>query len=233
MPRTLIICCFLMALASLRAGTIDVTSDSQVTLHPHQSLLFYLSSDYASHAPLESPYPGQIEVLFGCLPLDSPTAMIPGTSAPYIPGILFSGTLESLDGSIAIPLFDSNAARLGLPAGDMVLTTGYRNGGAYSGSISALTGSLVLSSQEAAELFSVKDFVIRLRDLQGEVTFGYPGSPLTTAFSASLSSADGTLSLGAMPQRVELRHNPEPGTIGLLLIGLAILTGRALRRYRA
>ena len=227
MRRLLIFGILVTSIAS--AGTIDITAGSQVTLHYNNSLLFYISSDYALHAPSDSPYPGQVAMLLGGLPADGPVAPVPGTSTVYTPGVLFSGTLESADGSIAIPLFDSNAARLGLQAGDMVLGPGWRSGGSYSGPISMLTATVTLSSLEAAALFSSGEAVVRLRNLGGDITFGYPGSSITSAFSASLISPDGTWSVGAMPMSVELRQNPEPGTIGLLAIGLGIIGWRALR----
>ena len=227
MRRSLILGIFVTSIAS--AGTIDLTAGSQVTLHYDNSLLFYIRSNYALHAPSDSPYPGQIAMLLGGLPVDGPVALVPGTSAVYTTGVLFSGTLESADGSIVIPLFDSNAARLGLPAGDMVLGPGWRSGGSYTGPISMLTATATLSSPEAAALFSSGEAVLHLRNLSGDITFGYPGSSITGAFSASLISPDGTWSVGAMPMSVELRQNPEPGTIGLLVIGLGIICWRASR----
>jgi hypothetical protein len=141
--------------------------------------------------------------------------------------MLFSATLESLDGSYSMPLFDSNAALLGLPDGDLVLGSGFRSGGSYSGPISVLSATVTLNSTESAELFSAaalepwsEAFVIRLVNVGEDITFGYSGSPITSALSASLSSADGTLSAGAMPLQVELQDCPEPGTMWLLLIGL-------------
>jgi hypothetical protein len=222
-----------VSLVPLRAGNIDVTADSQVTLQDSDSLTIGLGVwNYASEAlgaGLASPYPTEISFTLGSLPVDLPTAAIPGTSASYTPGMLFSATLESVDGSVSMPLFDPNAALLGLPDGDLVLGTGFRSGGAYSGPISVLTASVTLSSAEAAELFSPTDlepwseaFVIRLVNVGDDLTFGYSGSPITSALSASLSSADGTLSVGAVPLQVELQDCPEPGTIGLLLIGLAV-----------
>ena len=217
------LCC--VSLVPLRAGNLDVTADSQVTLQNNDSLIIGLGmwnyASQASGAGLPSLYPTEISFTLGGLPLDLPTSAIPGTSAAYTPGMLFSASLESLDGSDSIPLFDSDAALLGLPEGDLVLGTGFRSGGSYSGPISVLSASVTISSAEAAELFSAEAFVIRLVNVGGAVTFGYSGSPITSALSASLSSADGTLSMGAIPLQVQLQDCPEPGTIGLLLIGLA------------
>jgi len=223
-----------VSLAPLTAGNIDVSADSQVTLQNSESLTVSLGvwnyASAAASAGLASIYPAGISFTLGGLPDGSPSDAIPGTSATYTPGMLFSATLESLDGSISIPLIDSNAALLGLPGGDLVLTTGSRSGGSYTGPISLLSGTVTLSSAESAELFSAatlqpwsEAFEIRLVNAGDEFTFGYPGSTLAGDVSASLSSAGGTLSVGAIPLQVELRDCPEPGTICLLLIGLAAL----------
>jgi len=233
MQRAILCIWLLQAFVPLPASTLVVTQDSQVSVQPGNDLLFYVDSDYSSHATSPSPYPGEIDIVLGGLPLSGPLAPIPGTSAVYTPGVVFSGTLESLDGSISIPLLDPDAARLGLPAGDMVLGTGYRSGGDYTGPISALAGTVVLSSPEAAALFASGEVVLDFRALDGSFTFGYPGSPISGALSASFISADGTLSVGAWCQQVELRETPEPGTIGLFLIGLAIVSRRVLRGFGA
>jgi hypothetical protein len=209
------------------ASTLNVTNDSQVTLDTNDSLLFYISSDHSSCSH-GSTYPGEIEMLLGGMPLGGPVASIPGTSGVYMPGILFSGTLESQDGSISIPLTDSDATRLGLPAGDMLLTPGSRSGGSYSGPIDLLSADVTISSQEAAALFSSGEAVIDLHNIGADITFGYPGSPIASDFTASLISPDGSQSVGARVMKVECIHTntPEPGTIGLLIIGLTIIGTR-------
>jgi hypothetical protein len=223
----------LASIAPATASTINVTNDSQVTLQTNDSLLFYISSDYSAcgHG---STYPGEIEMILGAMPLGGPVASIPGTSGVYMPGILFSGTLESQNGSVSIPLTDSDATRLGLPDGDMLLTPGSRSGGSYSGPIDLLSAEVTLSSQEAAALFASGEAVIDLRNTGAAITFGYPGSPIVSDFSASLISPDGSQSVGARVMNVECVHTntPEPGTIGLLIIGLTIICTR-LSRARA
>jgi hypothetical protein len=231
MTQAVIIAISFAALLPLHAATVDVTGASQVAVPYDSSLLFDVMSDYAAHAPLDSPYPGQVSMVLGGLPVGQPLAPIPGTSSVYNQGILFSGTLESLDGSIVIPLFDSNAARLGLPAGEMVLGPGYRSGGSYSGPISLLSASATLSPSEAAALFCSGEAVLRLRNLGADITFGYSETPITGAFSASLIGSDGSLSVGAVPVRAVLDPCPEPGTIALFAIGLAIIGQRSLRPF--
>lgn len=208
------------------ASTINITNNSQVTLQADDSLLFSISSDYS--CGFGSTYPGEIRMLLGGMPLGGPVESLPGTSGVYMAGILFSGTLESQNGSDSILLSDPNAARLGLPAGDLLLTPGSRNGGSYSGPIDLLSAEVILSSQEAAALFASGEAVIDLRNTGAAITFGYPGSSIASDFSASLLNPDGSQSVGARVMQVECVHNntPEPGTIGLLIIGLTIIGTR-------
>jgi hypothetical protein len=216
----------LAMMAPAKANPINVTGSSLVTLGSNDSLLFYISSN--------SPYPGEIELVLGGIPLGGPVESISGTSVVYMPGMLFSGTLESQDGSISIPLTDASATRLGLPNGDILLTPGSCSGGSYSGPIDLISAGTTFSSQEAAELFGSGEAVIDLQNIGGSMTFGYPGSAITNDFSASLISADGSESMGARVMKADCeRHGPavpEPATVGLLLIGLALIMPRVLRR---
>src|SRR5580658_1183243 len=108
-------------IAPAKVSLLDVTNDSLVTLGANDDLLFFISSDSLSSGNGPS-YPDEIEMLIGGMPLGGPVASIPGTSGVYMPGILFTGTLESQNGSVSIPLADSNAARLGLLVGNMMPT---------------------------------------------------------------------------------------------------------------
>src|SRR5690349_20619526 len=140
--------------AAAHAATINITASEPITLGPNDTLLFDIASTYAAHAPAGSPYAREIDFLVGGMPASGTIAAIPGTSATYTTGALVQGTLESADGSVSFPLFDPNAARLGLASGDLVLGAGYRNSAAYSGPISFLAGTVALSSDEAAALFA-------------------------------------------------------------------------------
>ena len=223
----LLVALVLASIAPATASTVNVTNDSQVTLGTNDSLIFTLSTNDSScgHG---STYPGEIEMILGGMPLGGPVASIPGTSGVYMPGILFTGTLESQNGSDSILLTDPDAARLGLPTGDVLLTPGSRSGGSYSGPIDLLSAEATLSPAEAAALFSSGEVVIDLHNTGAPITFGYPGSSIASDFSASLISHDGSQSEGARVMNVEcLRTNtPEPGTIGLLIIGLTIICTR-------
>jgi hypothetical protein len=217
---TLAVLLFGMLGASMASASgINVMGDSQVSLAPGDSLLFYLSSSFSSYAPAGS-CPGEVSALLSGLPLKQTPAPIPGTSGVYLPGLLLEGTLESLNGSVAIPLLDSNAARLGLPAGDLLLTPGADSAGTYSGAIVDHSAAALISSPDAAAKFSSGEFVLQIQALNGNITFGYPGSPITNAFSADTISSDGTLSVGARTMAVQLTPTPEPGTFGLLAAAL-------------
>jgi hypothetical protein len=126
-----------------------------------------------------------------------------------------------------------------LPDGDLVLGSGLRSGGSYSGPVSVVSATATLSSAEAADLFAAgslapwsEAFVIRLVNLGDDMTFGYSGAPIASAVSVSLSSTGGSLSVGAVPLQVDLQDCPEPGTTTLLLLGLAaIALSRRIRLY--
>jgi hypothetical protein len=220
----------LLAAAPAKASLIDVTTQPQVTLATNDSLIFTLSADYSTCR--NSNYPGAIEILLGSMPLGGPVESIPGTSGVYMPGILFTATLQSVNGAISVPLTDPDAARLGLPAGDILLTPGSRSGSSYAGPIDLISAMVTISSQEAAELFASGEVVVDIHDVGGPITFGYPGSTIAGDFSASLISQDGSQSAGARILQAQCGHanTPEPGTIGLLIIGLTIIARRVARR---
>lgn len=229
---TLLLAILLAPIAPVAASALDVTTNSQVTLGTDDSLIFYISSGSSSFT--KATYPGEVEILLGSMPLGGPMASIPGTSGMYMPGILFTGTIKSQDGSISIPLIDPDATRLGLPAGDLLLTQGSRSGGSYSGPIDLLLANVTLSSKEAAALFASGEAEIDIRNTGRPVTFGYSGSPIVSDFTASLVGDGGSQSVGARVLGAECVHpptaTPEPGTIGLMILGLAILIPRLARR---
>jgi len=227
---------FAILLASIASATspISVTNSALVTLQTNDSLLFSISSDYSSSGD-GSTYPAEIEMLLGGMPIGGPVASIPGTSGVYVSGILFSGTLESQDGSLSIPLTDADATRLGLPAGDILLTPAARSGGSYTGPIDLLSAEVTLSPRDAAALFASGEAVIDLRNTGAALTFGYSGVPIGNDFSASLIGTGGEQSEGARVMQVECVHAnaPEPGTLGLLILGLTIVAtrlGKAMQR---
>ena len=169
----------LMLTVAAGATTIDVTYTPQVTLQTGDSLLFTLSAELASCGH-PSQYPGEIEMILGSMPLGGPTESIPNTSSVYIPGILFTGAIESQNGAVSIPLDDPDTARVGLPTGDLLLTPGSRSGGSYSGPIDMLSAEVTLTTQQAAALFSSGDVEIDLQNIGAPITFGYPNSPIST-----------------------------------------------------
>src|SRR5580700_76063 len=96
----------LAAMATATASTINVTSASQVPVATSDSLAFYISSDNFSDGRGFG-YPSEIDIVLGGLPAGGPEASIPGTSGVYMTDMLFTGTLESVNGSFSIPLTDS------------------------------------------------------------------------------------------------------------------------------
>jgi hypothetical protein len=225
--RFSLLAALLVSIAPAMAAIINVTADSQVTLGTNDSLIFTLSTDYAN-CSRGYQYPSEIEMLLGSLPLGGPVAPIPGTSSVYMPGILFTGAIESENGGISIPLTDPDAARVGLPTGDILLTPGSRSGGSYSGAIDLLSADAALSSAESAALFASGDFTIDLHNIGAPIAFGFPGTLIGADFTASLIGANGSQSVGADVIQVECVHTnaPEPGTIGLLIIGISIVVTR-------
>jgi len=209
------------------ANPIDVTHSSQVTLDHNDELIFHLSTDYSLGDPME------LEFLLGGVPLGGPVAPIPGTSGVYMAGILFSATLESANGSISIPFSNADAERAGLPAGTLPMVPGSRSGGSYSGAVDLVTGGVRLDGDAVAALISSGEAVIDLHNLGGTVTFGYPGSAITNDFAASWTGALGGESGGARLLGVQCVRTPEPATIGVLLIGLAIMLPRVLGKKAA
>jgi hypothetical protein len=232
MSKYLLAVLLLFSIIPVKASLIDVTTLSQVTLQTNDSLIFTLSTDYASCH--QSGYPAEIEILLGSMPLGGPVDAIPGTSSVYVPGILFAATLESQDGAVSIPLTDSDATRLGLPTGDVLLTPGSVSGGSYSGPIDLISAGVTISSPQAAELFGESDLTIDIRNMGGPITFGYPSSIIAADFTATLVTAGGSQSEGARVLEAQCRsaNAPEPGTIGLLLIGLTVMARRSRGRRR-
>lgn len=227
--RFLLAAILLVPVSLATASTLDVTNNSLVTLQTSDSLLFYISGE--SFCDHQSNDPGGIQMILGSMPLGGPVSPISGTSGVYIPGILFSGAIESQNRSISIPLTDPDAARLGLPAGDLLLTPGSRHGGSYSGPIDLLSAEITLTPALSAALFS-GEAVIDLHNMGAGITFGYPGTSISSDFTASLISPDGHQSMGARIMRVACVQNnvPEPGTMGLLILGLTIIGTRLVRR---
>jgi hypothetical protein len=219
------LCAILLAyFVPATAGTINVTGDSQVTVGTGDSLTFYISDNSSGSQTLS--YPGEIQVLLGGMPLGGPVASIPGTSGVYMSGFVFDGTLESQNGAVSVPLTDPNATRLGLPNGDMLMTPGSRSGASYSGAIDLVSAEVIVGSQQDATLFATNEVMIDFLNTGASFTFGYAGTSIGSDLSASLFNQEGSQSVGAQVTKVELATVPEPGTVGLLLIGLIIMCTR-------
>src|SRR5215469_2006700 len=110
--------------ASLRAGTIDVTSQSSQWLDAGDSLEFIFSNrsyaNFASGLGI-SPYPASIDFTFASLRVN-----VAGQ---------FTAELESTDGTAAVWFPDA-----------LSWSSGYAHNSGYSGPVSAISSSLTLSN---------------------------------------------------------------------------------------
>ena len=232
MNRFLIGALPLVMISPAMASLLNVTNSSEVALNSGDSLLFYISDPSSNNC---HSYPTEIDMVIGSLPLGGPVDAIPGSSGVYFSGWLFSATLESADGSVSIPLTDPDSVRLGLSAGTLLLTPGSVSGGSYDGPVDLLTADVTLTSAQARELFGTGEAVIDIRNIGDAITFGYPSSTITNDFSASLISDNGRESEGARVMEADcmrMSAAPEPGTLGLLLIGVGLIAGRVLLAHR-
>ena len=158
-----------------------MTNSYEVTVTSGANLIFYISSD--------NMYPGEVEMMLGAIPLGGPVASIPGTSDVYMPGFLFTGTIESVNGAMSIPLTIWMPHGWACRRASTPSTPGWRSGGSYSGSVDLFSADVSLSPAEAAAVFSGGEFVIDLHNLGGPITLAYPGTRIADDFSASLTSA--------------------------------------------
>jgi hypothetical protein len=200
-----------MALRPLEGARIDVSSEDQVTFEQGSSLAFSIGIwNFARMAgdAGASPYPTQISFLLSALP--------PWSDSAYRFGVF----LESPDGRVSTPL------NQGTPLG---LATGYRNSYGYTGPVSVIMGSIDLTPDLAGTLFSDRALeprsdgaVLVIRNLGDNLEIGLPGYTLAQNFSASLSSSQGSLHVGAVTNRVlatSVSETPEPASFVLALAG--------------
>lgn len=103
----------------------------------------------------------------------------------------FTAELESPDGDFSAPF----------PA-PIDWTGGYMQNSSYSGGVSALAGSLTLSSSLSRELFSDSEAELVLTYTGPDIAIGRPGATLRQDLTISL--AGGPLSTGAMVYGVDL-----------------------------
>ncbi len=204
----------LLAALPLPASRIDVSGLSQVTLRTGQRLEIEFS---VATAPAQIGF----QALGVVLP-DIPPEPLPGGTAEYYPALLFAAFLESLDGTMSMPLFDPAAYRLGLPQPYAVLTPGTVN---ISGSEQAAAVVSATAWAPPRDLFGPELTArIWVRNLGPDVILG-AGDGYSMRGSVTITgvqSIDSGASTSGRITEVAI-SNPEPGTIILVVAGLPAL----------
>ena len=222
----------------LRAERIDVTGQTSVSVRTGQQLAVEFGVwNYGKSNPDYSVYPTELSFTVAGTKLDGhPVATLDGSTLSYFPDILFTGWLESLDGSVSFPLYDPPASALGLPLGSMLATLGAVTIGSDTVETMVLSGQIFLSDQEAQLLFGTNlsnyndAAVFRIKNLGESFTVGFvPGYPLHAAISESVRGY-GPVQTSGITGSVTLIHNPEPSTWILLSGGLVGILVFARRR---
>lgn len=223
----------------LAADRIDVSSQTSAWVHPGAEVEIHFGVwTYGWNNPGFSPYPTQLGLqIIGQLP-SLPPALIPDSTAAYFPGLLFTGWLESLDGTVSVPLYDPNADRLGLPVGTLLVSPGTFSAGGDSPLDVAVLAAFVSMSQLTSEsLFGpnigsrTNAARIRLDNIGDGFTLGI-GSGYTVRNSVSEPGIAGLgpAQTAGTTGQVEV-VNPEPSTWLTLACALVLLG--FLRRRRA
>jgi hypothetical protein len=218
----------------LAAATIDVSNQETAWVHTgaHVTVTFSVRS-YAIHAARtsdSSAYPTGLDfVLITQVPDGAGTSLIPDTSVSRYAGCVFIAYLESLDGSISIPLRDTLAERVGLETGSLVLTPGTVSGGSVSElAVGTLYGSATLTEEQSAALFAdTLTARIVAYNLGSGVWIG-AGHGLSMRYSAGVAgvTGGGSWNVGGVTQSVVV-SNPEPGTWLLGASALLLIWGES------
>ncbi len=220
------------------AGRIDITDESTAWVH-HNAYLEVRFGVWNYGVHNSDPYPTQVGLqVLGQIQSWFTEAAIPATSDNYYQGMLFQGWLESLDGSVSVPLYDANAERLGLPLGFLLLTPGsFQAGGNDPQQVAVMTATANMTSQISAALFGANvgtyndAAVFRLKNVGAGFTVGV-GGDYTVRNSVSapgVSGGEGTVMVAGIPGQVTI-DNPEPATWAMLAGALAVFGGFAVRR---
>jgi hypothetical protein len=203
----------------LFAAIIDVINAPSAYVHPGAAVAveFDLHS-YALANYGESPYPAEIRFsIFG--PELASAVTVTGSSAQYVPGFLFQGWLESLDGSYSLPLVDAGAQRLGLPQGMLLVSPGTAVAAGTQMSVSVIDGFVYLDPA-VSEAFSGSARIHLINRGEGfTIGLGDVLAVRNSVWTTGLS-AGGTLTAGGTTRSIEVM-NPEPAT-WLLMTGAVI-----------
>jgi hypothetical protein len=232
----------LLALATpALASVVDVTTEELARVHCGALIDAYFGVwNYGQNNPDVSPYPTTVGVqILGQVSSWFPEAVaVPDTTASYFPGLVFEGWLESLDGTITVPLFDPNASRLGLPVGTVVATPGTYQAGGQSVDVAVLAATAYMSEEMSELLFgsNVGNYDnaarIHLRNVGLAFIAGIgPGYTVQqSVLEPGVSGAGGTQTAGLTGH--VLVSNPEPAT-WLLVVGALAVVGWRVTRSRS
>ena len=177
----------ILSVLPLGAGTIDVSTQTSVLLDTGDALSFTVPSWNFGITAAKfglAEYPTRVGFIFASVPEGSPGQ--------------FEVVLESGDGSVSVSL--------GAP---LSFTTGIFQGAGYSGAVSVLDGSLLLSEALSQQLFGNSAAVLMLLNTGPAVTVGLPPYSLQQDMNVSLGG--GGLSVGARLGRVSLMDPPLGG----------------------
>ncbi|HVX67317.1 MAG TPA: hypothetical protein VHA11_11975 [Bryobacteraceae bacterium] len=241
--KRLAILAFLSVLP-LAAGRVDVTSEPVAWVHSGASILIDVAVwNYGVSNPGVSPYPTGINFALLTQPPEAGPSRVADSSATYYEDYLFSGSIESLDGKVSVPLTDAVAQLLGLGTGTMVLSPGtFSSGSAGETGVGVISGSVNLDPATAAALFgSELGARIVLHNLGQGVYIGI-GDGYTVRNAASLPglTGEGPGSVSGITGTVTVA-NPEPGTwimgagalLALAFSSLRSSAARARKRGRS
>lgn len=224
MPRGLTYSCLLLAAlgfptVALRANVIQLPQKSELTVD------FAMPGFNPANPGALFPTTIGLEIV-GTVPAGSATALIPGSSQSYFTSILAEASLESLDGSVSLPLFDADSWRLGLTTGTLVADS-------TGGDTFMISAQVAVSLNASEAIFGntgQAQFVIQ--NLGSAFTIGLgPGYSLSNAILAPLTANNGSVETAGYLQSTQIISPanssivgvPEPATLGIAAAGCTLL----------
>jgi MYXO-CTERM domain-containing protein len=197
-------------------ATIDYTNATYAPVHSGaQVRIEFAAWNYGLYNP-SNPYPTSLNLeIIGVAP-DVATATIPGTSLQYFPGFEFEGYLESLDGTVSVPLGDPLSEMAGMGAGLLLVTPGEYATTDGSLPVSVIHASVYLGAEISQALFGPNFEALFVLHNAGEayvIGIG-PGYTVRNAVSEPDMMGSGPWRVGGITESV-IVSNPEPGTWAL------------------